>query len=345
MRGAPRQISVKRIVTGVFAAALALAQAPRVGEIEFYGFRKVPEEKARKVLGVSPGDPLPPSKGDLEERLEEVPGIVQARVEAICCEEGRAVLFVGVEERGAQHSAFRSPPAGEAALPQSIVDTYSKYMEAVESAARRGSTAEDLTRGHSLMADPAARAFQEQFAALAAANLPLLRSVLRDGPEPEQRAIAAAVIGYAPDKKAVLPDLQLAMQDPDEAVRANAMRALSAIAVLAAKQPDLGIRIEPTWFIEMLNSVVLSDRTKSAAALVNLTEKRDGATLDQIRARALDSVSEMARWKTLAYALPAFILAGRIAGLTDLQIQDAWTKGDREAMLEKLRSVRPKGKK
>jgi len=31
-------------------------------------------------------------------------------------------------------------------------------------------------------------------------------------------------------------------------------------------------------------------------------------------------------------ALPAFILTGRVAGLTEQQIQDAWTRGDRESV-------------
>jgi hypothetical protein len=328
-----------RFSAGLLAAILSLAQAPRVGEIEFYGFRKVPVEKARKVLGVQPGDPLPPSKGNVEERLEEVSGIVEARLEAVCCEDGKAVLFVGVLERGAQHAAFRSPPAGDAVLPQAIVDLHGKFVQAVETAARRGSTAEDLTEGHSLMADPAARDIQKEFVPFAADNLEVLKSVISNGPEPEQRAIATAVIAYAPDKKAVIPDLQIAMQDPDESVRANAMRALTAIAVLGVRQPGLAIRIEPTWFVEMLNSIALSDRTRAAAALVNLTEQNAAGVLDQVRDRALDAVLEMARWKTLAYALPAFILAGRVAGMADGQIQDAWKKGDREAVLEKARAA------
>jgi hypothetical protein len=212
-------------------------------------------------------------------------------------------------------------------------------MTAVEAAARRGSTAEDLTRGHSLAADPDARELEEGFAAYAATNLPLLRNVLRDGAEASQRAMAATIIGYAPDKKAVVDDLQYALQDPDESVRANAMRSLTAIAVLAARIPSLGIRIAPTWFVEMLNSLVLSDRTRAAAALVNLTEKDAGA-LDQIRGRALESVIEMARWSTLRYALPAFMLAGRMAGLTEQQIQDAWTAGRREGVIEQAQKPR-----
>jgi len=43
----------------------------------------------------------------------------------------------------------------------------------------------------------------------------------------------------------------------------------------------------------------------------------------------------MARWKTLEYALPAFLLLGRSAGIADAEIQNQWQKGDREAMIRK----------
>lgn len=312
------------------------AQVPRIGEIEVYGLDKVPVERIRRALEVKSGDPLPPSKGDVEERLEAVPGVVQARVEAVCCEADRAVLFVGIEEKGARRFAFRSEPAGQATLPADLAETYQHFLEALQNAAQRGSMAEDLTEGHPLMADPAARAYQRRFIAFARDNLKLLRDVLRNGSDAEQRAIAAAVINYAPDKAAVLDDLQYGMQDPDEAVRANAMRAVNAIAVLAAKQPSPGLRIPATWFVEMLNSIALSDRTRAAAALVNLTDKDAKPALEQIRVRALPSVVEMARWRTLRFALPAFILVGRMAGLTEKQIEERWTKGEREAVIRRV---------
>lgn len=327
---------MKPLLLCLAAAALLAGQVPRVGEIEIYGLNGLSAERIRRALEVKSGDPLPPSKGDLEERLEAVPGVVRARVEAVCCEEDRAILFVGIEEKGAARFAFRSPPAGRATLPDTLVETYQHFLEALQAAAQRGSVAEDLTEGHPLMADPAARAYQRQFVTLARDNLKLLRDVLRNGSDPEQRAIAAAVINYAPNKAAVLDDLQYAMQDPDEAVRANAMRAVNAIGVLAAKRPDLKLRIPATWFVEMLNSLSLSDRTRAASALVNLTD-RDGKTaLEQIRARALHSVVEMARWRTLRFALPAFILTGRMAGLSEKQIEESWTSGEREAVIRKV---------
>ena len=96
---------------------------------------------------------------------------------------------------------------------------------------------------------------------------------------------------------------------------------------------QLGIRISPTWFVEMLNSIVLSDRTHATLALINLTDSRTAATLDLLRERALHSLVEMAQWNSLRYALPAYILLGRVGGLSEPQIQTSWTKGDRAAMV------------
>jgi HEAT repeat protein len=185
------------------------------------------------------------------------------------------------------------------------------------------------------MADPACRTLQERFAAIAARDLPLLKDVLRNSADGEHRAIAAYIIGYAPKKSDVVDDLQQAIRDPEDDVRNNAMRALGAIAVLASLKPDLEIQIAPTWFVEMLNSVVWSDRNKAALALVNLTDKRPENLLNLMRERALPSLAEMARWKSLGHALPPFMLLGRIAGLNEQQIQDSWTSGKREALIAK----------
>jgi hypothetical protein len=314
-------------------AALAADSVPRIGSIDYYGRHKVPEKQIQRALGVTVGDPLPPSKGDLEERLVEVPGVVLARVEAVCCEGGRSMLFVGIEEKGAPHFELRASPEGDAVLPSDLVTQYNELVGAIERAARRGTTAEDLTHGHPLSADADARAIQQQFAQLVPRRLLQIREVLRTSPDPEQRAMAANLIGYAREKSAVVGDLEYAMRDPDESVRAGAMNALSAIAVLSRKQPELQIHISPTWFVEMLNSVVLSDRIKAAKALINLTDSRPLATLDLLRERALPALSEMAQWNSLQYALPAFLLLGRVGGFTEKQIQDRWTRGDRAAMV------------
>ena len=93
-----------------------------------------------------------------------------------------------------------------------------------------------------MMADPEPRAIQEQFAAYAREHVETLRKVLRDGSDGDQRAVAATVIGYAPKKAEVSTICNTPCRTRTTAVRANAIRSLVAIAVLASKQPELGIR-------------------------------------------------------------------------------------------------------
>jgi len=307
--------------------------APTVGVIDYYGLNKVTRDRVQKALGFKEGDPFPASKGNVEERLDEIPGVVESHLEAVCCDQGKIVLYVGIEERGAAHFDLREPPEAEVTLAPEIMALYRRYFDAVEAAVRRGSTAEDLTHGHSLMADPLVREIQLQFPALAEAHLGDLRNVSRNSADDEQRAIATFLIGYAPKKDQVAQDLQFALRDADPGVRANAARAIVALSVYDRLHAESGIKLEPTWFIEMLNSLSWSDRQRSLQALQILTDGRDPAMLAQMRNRALPALVEMSRWKTLEHALPAFVLTGRVAGLSEQQIQDAWTRGDRESVI------------
>ena len=325
-----RLMHLRLILTCLVTAALACAQGPRIGTIDFYGLRKVSEAKVRKALAVSEGGELPSSKGEVEERIEKVPGVVEAHLEAACCDDaGKAILYVGLEEKGAAHYNYRPPPAGDAILPVEIVPVYTQFLAAVAAASRTGQVAEDLTNGHSLMSDPDVRALQQQFIGFAAKYTEDLRKVLRAGLNEEQRAIAAYVIGYAPKKENVVADLQYALQDPDDTVRNNAMRSLAAFAVLQRKQPNSEIKISATWFIEMLNSIIWGDRNNAAVALVTLTDIRDEKIMEQLRERAMPALAEMAAWKHLPHALPAFILLGRAGGMKEEEIQQAWSKGQR----------------
>ena len=42
-------------------------------------------------------------------------------------------------------------------------------------------------------------------------------------------------------------------------------------------------------------------------------------------------------WKHLPHALPAYILLGRIAELSEQEIQDSWSANQREATVKKIR--------
>jgi hypothetical protein len=328
----------------LLAAAALPAEKPRIGVLDFYGLHAVSEAKIRKTLGFREGDPLPASKGDVEERLEAIPGVTLARLEAVCCEEGHAILYVGIEERGAPHFDYLPDPDGDATLPDAVLDTYRGFLRELEEAAHAGRTGETFEKGHALSDDPAARARQEEFVDLAEANLGSIEQVLSTSSDAGQRAMAAYLIGYAPPSRAIVNDLQRAMRDPDDSVRANAMRSLGALAAYTSREPSLGIRVEPTWFVEMLNSIVWSDRVGAASALAAMTGEDNQSLLEEIRERALPAVVEMARWKTLSHALPAFLLAGRIAGLPEKDIHDAWNRSDRELVLKRALAAKPKPK-
>jgi hypothetical protein len=323
---------------GICALALgpsARAQMTRIGDINFYGLHKVSAEKILGVTHLSPGGSLPASKGDLEDLIEKISDVVQARVEAVCCDGSAAALFVGIEERGAPRASFRSEPSGDAALPPAMLESYAQFLSAAARAAARGNTAEDLTSGHSMMDDADARALQEQFVGVATEQLAALRDVLRNCPDADERVTAAAMIGYAPPNQELVNDLEYALDDPEPAVRANAIRALRALAVFASKQARPSLKIPPTWFVELLHSVELSDRVESTKALLLLTDHGGESAIQLIRERAMPDLAEMARWKTLRYALPPFLLLGRVAGLSDAAAQQAWQTGGREATIRK----------
>ena len=317
-------------------------QAPRIGLIEFFGLSKTSEVRVRQALGAREGDFLPRSKGEAEERIDAVPGIVESHLEAVCCVDGNMILFIGVEEKGAKHFDLRSQPDADAQLPEEVTKLYRRFLDASEKAARFN-PADDLTRGHALSGDAAARDLQEQFIPVAERYLPELRHVLHDSADEEQRAMAAYVIAYAEDKSSIVDDLQFALKDPDAGVRSNATRGLKALAVFAHLPTDSGIKVEPTWFIETLNSLSFTDRMQALAVLQILTDDRGESAIEQMRDRALTSLVEMARWKSLEHALPAFVLVGRLTPLDDAHVQDAWTRGDRESVIaQALASVKKK---
>ncbi len=327
------------VVAGLVSTALTGQSedlTPRIGSIEIYGARKASVEKIKSAIGAKPGD-LPPARPDLEQRVNKVPGVVASRVEAACCIEKRMVLYVGIEEPEGPHLDYHPQPEGTETLAQDILDNYHAFLESLAVSIRQKGADEDFTAGYSLMADSETRAIQEKFRPLVARDLFLIDRVLRNSEDPEQRTAAAYILQYTPrgphTTKIMVDGLQFALRDCDENVRSNAMRALKAVAIGAKLHPNQEIRLEPTWFIELMNSIVFSDRRDAALALVNLTESRDPGTLDLLRGRALDSVTEMAKWHDLKTALPAFILAGRLAGLEEKEISQAWIDGDRDAVL------------
>jgi hypothetical protein len=317
-------------------AMLPCAAQPAIGVVEIYGTRKLSKEKIQGTLGVKAGSALPKSKGDAEEKLEAIAGVLRSRLEVFCCDQGKMVLYVGIEERGATAFQYRSIAEEAITLPEEILQAYADFSAALARASAEGDLKEDLSAGHSIMQNLPCRVAQERFVGLAELHLEKIRNVLKSAEDPDQRAIAAYVAGYAPRKDEIAPDLQLAMQDPDGGVRTNAARALKAIGFLSLKKKDPAFRVQPTWFVEMLNSVQLSDRLEATKALLLFTEEPNPLAITNIQERAVPALVEMARWQYLPHALPAYLLLGRVAGWKEADLESSWAAGEREKTIKSL---------
>jgi hypothetical protein len=312
----------------------ASGQVPTIGIIDFYGLRSVSEQQAREALQIKEGGAVPESREEIERRLEALPNVLQARLTFVCCEAGKTIVYVGLKERGAPTLRFHSAPHGTAKLPDNMLQAEDALSNAVTRAVEKGDVAEDDSQGHALFHNPEARAVQERFITFAAHDLKLLHSVLRDSSDARHRALAAEIMAYAANKLDVVKDLVYGMSDPDEGVRNNSMRALAIIARYARSLPNQRIKVPALPFIEMLNSIVWTDRNKASAVLLQLTEGRDAAILSSLRQRALQSLVEMSRWKSQGHASAPFFIMGRVGNLSDAEIQRAWDSGNRQSLIE-----------
>lgn len=316
-------------------AALGAQTSPdTLSSVDLYGLRTVPEAAVRAAIGLRPGDPAPASADSIRARVAALPGVAEVDVARVCCsEDGGAMLYVGIRETGTAAVTYRAAPTGAARLPGEVVAAGEAFEDALMSAVRRGAAEEDHSQGYSLAKDSAMRAVQERFIGFAAIYADTLRNVLLTSADAGHRALAAQVIAYHTDRERVARDLLHAVEDPDDDVRNNAVRALAVLSGWANEHPEAGIVIPPDPFIDLLNSVSWTDRNKGVFALIPLTESRDPALLAALRTRALPSLVEMARWTNPGHAMAAYMVLARVAGLDDRAAFEAYQAGEREAVI------------
>jgi outer membrane protein assembly factor BamA len=149
---------------------IALLQSPHgfppVATIDFYGLRTVSEAQLRQVLGLREGDSVDMKhyeewKNEEIQKLEAVPGVRSANLTLVCCTNDRkSLLYVGIEEAATPCIAFQRSPGVNVRLTEDVVQASKTATEAVQRAVIAGNAQEDDSQGHSLVADPEARALQ-----------------------------------------------------------------------------------------------------------------------------------------------------------------------------------------
>jgi hypothetical protein len=116
-------------------------------------------------------------------------------------------------------------------------------------------------------------------------------------------------------------------------VRNNAVRALG---VLAQSNPRIANQVPAAGFVDLLNSGSWTDRNKGGYVLEALTAGRNPKVLGELRGRALDSLLEMARWRSSGHAHSSRLLLGRIAGMEEGRLAKLVAAGQVDQIVKAL---------
>jgi hypothetical protein len=311
-----------------------------IGEIDFYGYAGFDLEKVRAALPLREGDDFKDS--DFVETLDRISAAIvtvigkpPTDIAVVCCDDkGSRMIYIGLPGESMKNVPYNPPPKGTIRLPVAVIDLYQQTMEASSKAVQNGSSKEDDSKGYALSSEPELRAKQLDTREYATHHERLVLRVLASSADAEQRIVAAHILGYARQSRGQIAALVRASHDADDIVRNNAIRALG---VLAQSNPRVAARIPAEHFIAMLCSGSWTDRNKAGFLLDELSKRRDPKLLSQLRSRALDSLIEMARWRSRGHAGTARILLGRIAGIEEARLQQLVDAGEVEQILKALK--------
>ena len=300
------------------------SQSVKIGSIDVYGNRNISSDSILQFANIAEGDSISQQlllNRTIEKNIGRIAEVKLVKTAVICCDKkGNYHLFIGVAETDSTILFHRGAPNLRIILPEKYTNAYKQFHERLSDAIQAGQADEDWSNGHTLIHYPPARKIQDKYRNWAEEDFTMLSKVLRSSAYAEQRATAAQIISYHSDKSKVLPELIHAIIDESDEVRNNAVRALTVIAYYSTEHPEKRINIPYHPFIRLINSVVWSDRNKGLSVLMQLTKSRDTALLSKLKEISLPSLKEMAVWKSEAHAIPAYVILGRIAGMTEDQI-------------------------
>jgi len=328
------------IVALLPGGVLAQEQHRKIGAIEFFGSSGMDLHRIKANLPTKEGDQLPESADAMlatmekvNESIRQATGSPATDVDIVCCDiKGQSMVFIGLPGANIRPSILNPAPQGDARLPPQLASLYEQIMEAWQEAVHKGAGG-DQSKGYPLSTHPVLRSRQLKAREVALRNGPLLRRVLATAKDPQQRLVAAYFVGYAKQSQVQMEALVHASRDVDEGVRNNAVRALG---VLAGSNPRIANQVPADGFADMLNSGSWTDRNKGGFVLEALTAGRNPKVLGQLRSRALDSLLEMARWRSPGHAYSARLLLGRIAGVEERRLTKLIAAGQVDQIVNAL---------
>jgi hypothetical protein len=310
-----------RALVLLMVMACGLWADDHIGGIEFFGYKGLDVDAARRALPVHVGDRMTgPNRQRIIEAVRQAIGVRQVRVNDVCCDpEGRTWVYISLPGKSSVPFRYLPEPTGSARLSPELVALMKKRDKALYAAIEKGGDApqEDDSAGYALTHDPASRALDLQLREYALHHEEELAKVLETSSDAEHRGMAATGMGYAKQSRAQLDALLKACRDPADGVRNDATRALG---VLARSSESVGAQIDPSVFIDMIRSDVWTDRNKSSGVLTAITSTRDAEVLRTLQDQCGDALLEMAGWHEVGFALGARVILGRIAGIEEAQV-------------------------
>jgi hypothetical protein len=332
------------VMVVIFASRATAFLAPDrrpLGEVDFFGYKGLDVAAVRAALPFHEGDSFPPAnvhsdqlKRKVADAIRQAIGREPTDVSFICCDaKQHYMVYVGLPGESYEVLAFNPAPTGGVRLPKDALKLGQDLDHAWASAVMNGRATEDDSAGYALTNDPKARKAELALRDYALQHEDLVRQVLTSSSDAEHRGLAAQMLGYGRQSDRQIDDLVHASLDPDDGVRNNAVRALE---VLATAKPALARSIPPQPFIRLLRSGAWLDHNKASLVLAALTTTREPKLLDELRADALESLLEMARWRYIGHAEAALTILGRIAGIEEDTLNKLIDAGQTGTILAKV---------
>jgi hypothetical protein len=293
----------------------------RVGKIEYFGTQGVDLAKVKTALPIHEGEQVsldPDLLAQIKTSIKESTGNDPTDVNPVCCDsQNNWMIYVGLRGENLESFQYNRPPTSAIHFPTQVVLVYREAMDLLRPSIE-AHTNEDRSRGYALSEYPPLRAKQLAMREYAVHHAALIRQIASTSADPEQRTVAAQLLGYVNHNQLQILSLVKASRDSDDGVRNNAVRALG---VLAESNPVIAKKISAEEFMAMLNSGSWRDRNKGSYLLGVLSVSRRPALLSLLRRRALTSLIEMARWREYGHASSARLILGRIAGLEESKLR------------------------
>jgi hypothetical protein len=306
-----------------------------IGEVEFFGYSGINLNELRAALPFHEtdtfiGETYAAKLEPAGEAIKRVTGRLPTDIASICCDaRGNWVVFIGLTGKTI---SYNPPPKGNTRLPENTLNLYERFIKGNMESVQQGAYAEDRSKGYALSAHPPLRSIQLEMRAYAVGHDRLLRDVLENASDDQQRIVAAELLGYARRSQSQIAALVHANRDSNGAVRNNATRAL---IVLAESSPKAAREIPAEGFIELLLSGTWTDLNKVSGLLSAITRSRNAKILEQLRRReVVERLIEMARWRSHGEA--ARYILGRVAGIDERRLEGLVMSGKVEVIINEL---------